>query len=120
MTGRIWIGTVNITSLYVGKIERQILLVLFICRDWFVHDIPWTIKIKGRDLWTDFVVPGAITMETFDAIIRLLQEQDTLMYKDANCNHRQCRHILPPSFVVSGNFNFSSYDVATLTEIRMS
>jgi len=39
-------------------------------------------------------------METFDAIIRLLQEQDTLMYKDANCNHRQCRHILPPSFVV--------------------
>ena len=73
-----------------------------------MHDIPWPIVIKGRDLWQELVGPLPISIATFDAITRLLQDQDMLMYKNSDCHHRQWRHILPASFVVSTFFHMSN------------
>ncbi|XP_039774929.1 uncharacterized protein LOC120642275 isoform X3 [Panicum virgatum] len=49
---------------------------------WFEHDDPWTIRLTGYELWKGFVQSVPITTEIFDAIVRLLQEEDTSMYKD--------------------------------------
>ena len=69
--------------------------------DWFVHDKPWPIMLTGRALWIAFAKEGPIGSDIFDAIIKLLQEEDESMYKEAGCNERQWRHLLPPCFSVS-------------------
>ena len=60
-------------------------------RNWFVHDNPWPIRLTGRQLRVAFADGGPIETEVVDAIIRLLQEEDTWMYKEAGCNERQWR-----------------------------
>jgi len=67
-------------------------------RVWFRHDEPWTLSLTGRQLWVAFAKSVLINTETFDAIIRLLQEEDIMMYKDCCCEHQQWRHLLPPCF----------------------
>lgn len=57
-------------------------------RDWFVHDKPWPIMLTGRALWIAFAKEGPIGSDIFDAIIKLLQEEDASMYKEAGCNER--------------------------------
>ena len=71
------------------------------CRIWFAHDRPWPIRLTGRDLWIAFAMEGPIGTSIVDAMIRLVQEEDTAMYKDAGCNERQWRHLLPACFSVS-------------------
>ena len=65
-----------------------------------MHDKPWTIKLIGRELWMAFVKRGPISTELFDAITRLLQEEDATMYRDSGCQERQWRHLIPPCFGV--------------------
>lgn len=59
-------------------------------RIWFNHDDPWPLTLTGQQLWKAFVGEVPITTEIVDAIIRLLQEEDPLMYKDCGCDERQC------------------------------
>lgn len=67
-------------------------------RTWFHHEDPWAISLTGVELKSAFVKPGNISTNIFDAIIMLLQEEDTTMYKLCGCDQQQWRHLLPPSF----------------------
>ena len=75
--------------------------MMVLCRTWFHHEDPWAVRLTGVELKSAFVKPGNISTNIFDAIIRLLQEEDTTMYKLCRCDQQQWRHLLPPSFSVS-------------------
>jgi len=74
---------------------QQIIEIMVLCRTWFHHEDPWAISLTGVELKSAFVKPGNITTNIFDAIIRLLQEEDTTMYKLCRCDQQQWRHLLP-------------------------
>ena len=82
-------------------INRGYLECFFFGRYWFDHDEPWPIKLSGQELQNAFSEGGQVQTEVFDAIIRLLQVEDTIMYSEAGCEHQQWRHLLPPCFGVS-------------------
>ena len=86
---------------FVLILSKCSILLLHVDRVWFQHEDPWPLSLTGRELWDAFAKPGTLHSDTFDAIVRLLQEEDILMYKDGCCDHQQWRHLLPPCFLVS-------------------
>lgn len=66
-----------------------------------VHLVPSPIRIRGMDLQKEFGPNGDVSVEVFDAIARLMQQQETTLYQNLTVRHQRWRHYMPEDLVVN-------------------